>query len=425
LTRRLIVDMQTLPSPAFRQLDPDSPVDTVARRTLDSAALIGGTVVSGLAVYGVSIIGIRAYGAADFAPISVLWTLWAVLAAVLTFPIQHWIIHRVAADGSEDAIASALSRIVMAGLALAIVLGAVSWLVGSRLFGERRVLWPLLVALLTVGATLTGVARGVLAGRRRFKSVAAIIAAENAVRLVACAAVVITDGSIAAFGCAFVSGAACLVAWPRAFRFAPRTSFELPPFAAFIGGLGAGNILAQVVLIAGPLVLSAMGADRGDVTALFVTMALFRAPYVVALGLSVQLTAPLTQLAASDRRDALRPLVRRTVAATVATAGLAALVTFAVGPQLVDFVYGRTAAPDAGVVALVAAGSVLALGTLALTVVLAARARTNRVATAWALAVLTSALVIAFAPLDPIAAVAVGFLTAEVVALIAMVAAPL
>jgi O-antigen/teichoic acid export membrane protein len=395
-------------------------LDTVANRRLDSVALIAGTVVSGAAVYAVSIVGIRAYGTTAFAPVSVLWAFWAMLVAVLTFPIQHWIIHRMAADGSEDAVRAAVPRIAAAAFALAAALGALAWLGGERLFGDRRAVWPLLLGLLTIGTGLTGVARGVLSGRDRFRSVAAVIAAENVVRLAACAAVVVADGSVEAFGLAFAGGAACVAAWPRAFRFTVVGVSSPPTLARFIGGLGSAAILAQVVLNAGPVVMSAMGGIAHEVTSLFVTMALFRAPYVVALGLSVQLTGPVTRMVAAGEGAALRRLIRRTAAATLLLGWLAGLIGLAAGVPIVELIYGSGSAPDAGVVAVVASGSALALGTLGLSVILAAPGATSGVAAAWAAAVLAAAVVLAVSPTEPIVSVALGFLAAELVALIAL-----
>ncbi len=385
-------------------------MDTFARRRLDSAALIAGAVVNGAAVYAVSIIGIRAYGAADFAPISVLWTFWAVLSAVLTFPVQHWVIHRMAADGSDATVAAALPRVVAVGIVFAGVLGAVAWLGGEQFFGVRNLAWPVLVGVLAIGTAVAGVVRGVLAGRRRYRAVVAVIASENVVRLVACTAVVAADGSIEVFGVAFASSTLCLAAWPGAFRFASPGAASQASLARFIGGLGAGAILAQVVLNAGPIVLSAIGGSPEEVTSLFVTMALFRAPYIVALGLSVQLTGPATRMAMGDNPAALRRSIRRTAFATMCLGGLAVPFGLTAGKSIVELVYGSSSTPDAGVVALVAAGSVLALGSLAIGLMLAARAATNRVAAAWTLAVLAAAIVIAISPTRPIVSVAARIL---------------
>jgi hypothetical protein len=351
-----------------------------------------------------------------------VWTVWALLAAILTFPIQHWVIHTMARDGTEDAVSATLPRLVLGALVLAATVGVVGWAAGDRVFGSPQVLWPVLIALLAVGAALTGVARGVLAGRGRFRSVAGLVASENIVRLIACSLVVGLGGSVEAYGLAFASGAACVAAFPSAFRFSARTTMR-PRVAGFIGALGGGNVIAQVVLSAGPLVLSAMNDDAHEVTALFVTMALCRAPYMIALGLSVQLTGPVTHMMVSGQRAELSRLMRLTAGASIVLASIGALAGLLVGVRVVNAVYGRSSAPSGGVVALVAAGSALALGTLAQSVILAAQAATGRVAGAWA-AAMFSAIIIAAAPVEPIVSVALAFAAAEAVALTVMAARP-
>jgi hypothetical protein len=113
-----------------------------------------------------------------------------------------------------------------------------------------------------------------------------------------------------------------------------------------------------------------------------------------------------------------------TAGASIFLAGIGALAGLLVGVRVVEVVYGQSSAPSGGVVALVAAGSALALGTLAQSVILAAQAATRRIAGSWAAAVLIAVFVIALVPLDPIVAVALGFAVAETVALIAMATRP-
>ncbi len=55
-----------------------------------------------------------------------------------------------------------------------------------------------------------------------------------------------------------------------------------------------GQLLGQVVLTGGPVLLAAAGGAPAEVTALFAGLALFRAPYTLALGLVSQLTERLT-----------------------------------------------------------------------------------------------------------------------------------
>ena len=62
------------------------------------------------------------------------------------------------------------------------------------------------------------------------------------------------------------------------------------------------------------MLLAAVGGAPAEVTALFAGLALFRAPYTLAIGLVSALTGRLTKLVVSGRREALTQ-VRRTVVA--------------------------------------------------------------------------------------------------------------
>ena len=76
----------------------------------DTSALLVSTPVSGLLAYGYVAIGTRTYGAAPFAPVSVFWTIWAMASAVVAFPVQHWVIRTIEADGNERTRFAPLSR---------------------------------------------------------------------------------------------------------------------------------------------------------------------------------------------------------------------------------------------------------------------------------------------------------------------------
>ena len=386
-----------------------------------STALVLGTVVNGVAIYAVAALGTRVYGAAGFAPVSVLWTFWAVAAAVLTFPLQHWVIHRVATDGHEGGVRAALPRVAVVAIALAAVLGSVAWMGRERLFGDERLVWPALVAALTVGAAANGYLRGVLAGRRRFVAAASAIATENLVRLLGGAIVVVAGGPVIAYGAVLAMGALVGLLWPDAFRLRgpPLTR---PGVAGFIGGLAGGTVLAQVALTAGPAVLSAMGGGPAEVTALFATMALFRAPYLVGLGQTAQLTAPLTSMVDREGPRGVRSVVRWTAIASLTGAMVVGGAAFFAGGTLVDLVFGPGTAPEAPIVALVAAGSTLAVGTLVLTIISVARGTTGTVAWCWLGALAAAVITVALAGGTEVWRVALGFLVAQVVASAAMTA---
>ena len=48
------------------------------------------------------------FGPEGFAPISVLWSIWAMSVAVITFPVQHWVIRTIETDGDESAVRTPL-----------------------------------------------------------------------------------------------------------------------------------------------------------------------------------------------------------------------------------------------------------------------------------------------------------------------------
>jgi O-antigen/teichoic acid export membrane protein len=55
----------------------------------DSGVLAVGSAISGLLAYAFFALATRSLGAERAAPVSVLWSFWAVAAAVLTFAVQH------------------------------------------------------------------------------------------------------------------------------------------------------------------------------------------------------------------------------------------------------------------------------------------------------------------------------------------------
>ncbi len=85
---------------------------------------------------------------------------------------------------------------------------------------------------------------------------------------------------------------------PTALRFEGPAPADVSPLA-FLGNVAGGTVIAQSVLTGGPVVLSLVGGTRAEVTSLFTALALFRAPYIVALGLAIRVTAHLTDLAAA------------------------------------------------------------------------------------------------------------------------------
>jgi hypothetical protein len=392
-----------------------------ARRA--SLVLAAGSVVSGVLAYVLFALVTRGLGATAAAPVSVLWTVWALAGAAFTFPLQHWITRSVTA-GREDDIRGAAGRVAVVVVAAALVTGALAWAFRDRLFHRDDAWFPVLVVLVVLGSAAVGVLRGGLGGRGRMAAVAWTLVAENALRCVLVAVLLAAQvHDPVAHGLSLAAGS--LVAlWPGAWRFgAPGAGRAGSPFA-FLGGAASGQLLAQGVLTGGAVVLALLGGSPAEITAMFVTLALFRAPYMVVLGTLPQVTHHVTGLVVADDVLALRSLARRLAVLGVAVVALGSLIGVTVGPALVRAVFGGTVDVEPGLAGVVAAGCALALVNIVLMVGALALDRPGRVAAAWGLAVLAGAVVLpAMASLGPVDRVAFAFLTTEAAATVLLAGA--
>ena len=348
----------------------------------DTAALGVGSLVNGVLAYVFFALATHTLGAAEAAPLVVLWTCWGLAGAAVTFPLQHWVARTAEASG-EGAVRSGLPRVTAAVTGLAGLAGLVAWLVREPLFGRADAWFPGLVSLVTLTGALVGVGRGVLAARHRFRSLAGLIAGENAVRCLAAAALAALGGATAVgYGIILVAASLLVLAWPSSLRLtaSPAAGVRV---VGFLSAAAAGQVLGQVVLTAAPVVLALTGGAPDEVTAMFVTLALFRAPYLLGLGLLSPLTGRLTRLVLGGDEAALARFRRWLLAATAVVVAVAGLAGATVAPGLIRVVFGAGSDLPRPATALVAIGSVVALTNLVLTVGVIARGRAGRLPLAW------------------------------------------
>jgi O-antigen/teichoic acid export membrane protein len=389
--------------------------------TRSGAALAVGSVVSGLLAYVFFSVATRALGAAEAAPVSVLWAWWGFAAAGVTFPVQHWVARSVAADGGEGPVRAALPRVWGLVLVVAAGSGLLAWLLREPLFGTGGVAFPLLVAAVTGLSGLMGLVRGLLAARGRLAAVAAVLVAENGLRCLA-SVVLVAAGSVSpvAYGVALLVGYAACLARPSAWL--ARGTGAARPSVAFLGGAAGGQLVGQAVLTGGPVLLALAGGAPAEVTALFAGLALFRAPYTLAIGQVSALTTRVTDLVVGGEIERVRRFHRGVVTATVVAAPPAALVGWLLGPPVLRLVFGADAALDGGPAALLAVGTTFAVAGLVLTVLVMAHDRAPRIPLAWVVALVPG--VAAYAVVDgSLERVVVAFLVVEVGAWLGLVLA--
>lgn len=362
-----------------------------------TSALALGSATSGLLAYAFFGVVTRALGASAAAPVALLWAYWSFVGAALTFPLQHWIARTVQANGGERSVREALVPVTLVTLAVAVSASALTWWADDRLAADARGWLPLLVGAVTVGSAAMGVVRGTLTARSRFVAVAWGLVAENAVRcLTALALLAAGVREPAAYGVCLLAGYVVAL-WPAAFRLAETGRRGDSSPLAFLGGAGGAQVLAQLVLTGGPVVLASSGGSPAQVTALFAGLALFRAPYTLALGVVAPVTGRLTTLVLEGREDALRRLRLGLGLATVLGGLGAAAVGALLGPTLLPLVFGDGVRLGAGLCAVVAVGSTVAMANLVATLLLLARGRTLGLTLVWALATVPGLLLLALA----------------------------
>ena len=372
--------------------------------------------VSGVLAYVFFALVTRALGAEEAAPVAVLWTYWSFAAAALTFPLQHWAVRAVAAAGGEGPVRRALPSIAGLTLVVALLAGTVTWLIRDDLFHRGGWSFPLLVVAVTMGSAFIGVVRGILTVRDRLTAVGLLLAAENAVRCLLAAVLIASDVTAARYyGVALAAGALVGFAWPSALR--PGTTGPADPgWLRFVAGASGGQVISQAVLTGGPVALALLGGSPAQVTGLFVALALFRAPYVVALGVVSPTTGTLTRLVVAERHAAIRKVLAGIVAATALGVGLAAVVGWFAGPALLRLVFGASIDVSSEVCLLTAVGSALSVGTLLLSLVAMANDRSHTTLRSWLLAAVAAGVTLAVGPGTPLTSVTYAFVVAQLVA---------
>ena len=395
----------------------------VRTRKRDTAALAVGSAVSGILAYVVFAITTRTLGPVEAAPVTVLWTYWSFSSAALTFPLQHWIASTVALHG-EGAVRRTLPRLSLVVAATSVAIAALAWVGREQLFNREDIWFPAMVALVTVGSALVGVARGGLTAQERFASVGWSFVAENGVRCVAAGALALAGSdSAVAYGLCLLAGHLTAFVWPAAMVFAREHTATVASRAlAFLSGSGLAQILAQIVLTGGPVLLALGGGTPGEVTALFAALALFRAPYILALGLVSQLTGIVTRLMSRGDEVAIRRIRVRILGATTALAALTGLLGLLLGPAVMRLVFGERLEFPAAEAAIVGIACIVAVGNLVSSVTLMARNRPRATVRAWLVGLAGGMLAfVALWTVEPVGRTSWTFLVIEVVAFVVLV----
>ena len=387
-------------------------------RAPGTGLMVFGGLLSALGAYLFQVLGGRALGAESFAPISVLWTMFFILATVVLVPVEQHVT-REAASGRRVLTLHGLLPSLVAILFAALVGTLFVLLALERAFlGDETFL--LLTFVLFTFYGLYELARGLLAGHRQFGLVGWAMIGESVGRLVLALSFLAVAPTPISLGWAMALGALTVVA-TRFWRFdheAP--SGSIAGSSKFLGVYVIGSAASQALLAGAPLAVLVLDGRPELISVAFVTFTLFRAPLTLIYLLQGRVLPHLIRMAESGDRTQADRLISRIVAIGVALCLAGSLTGYGVGADVVQLLLGAEFRPSPQVAALVAGGVVAALTAQVAGQFLVAGGRTAALTLVWSLGLATAVVVLAVSSLEPLTRVALAFALGESVALTAM-----
>jgi O-antigen/teichoic acid export membrane protein len=352
----------------------------------------------------------------EYGRITLLWSAMFITVSVLYRPVEQ-LLSRTIADhdargvaGTEHLRVAAMIQLGLGALFLVVALVLRGPIQDDLFAGSSTLYWVLVVGVLAYAASYF--ARGYLAGHHLFPLYGGLVLMEATSRCLFALAVAIgiAEGqSAVALGMAAAPIVSLAVVPPAlARRIAPRSGAEDPdpgqldaaardePAAReseFTLGRGTGFAAAvllvmlceQTFLNAGPLLVKATADSGGAALAGFTfnVLLIARAPLQLFQAVQTSILPHLTRLRAGGEHDPFARSVNVTLGAIAAFAGAVALVMLAVGPQVMDLLFGGDFDYERGGLVLVAVGMGLYLAAATLNQALLAHARAAQSAACW------------------------------------------
>jgi O-antigen/teichoic acid export membrane protein len=393
--------------------------------------LVVGSVLGGLGAYLFQIVGTRALGEEAYAPIGTLWTIQFLTWSIFLQPIESFVTREVVTGRAAPSLSRTVAVRTWAWVALvAGTVAGTSWLAGERLFYGVEGL-AVVAGLIAVSFGAFAFVRGGLAGHERFRAYGFVSAAESLLRFALAVVVVVIVPTTRALAWTMPFGAAIAAS----FWFVVRGDPGGPPVGApeglgpsragrFLVLTSAANAAGQLLLAGGPLALVALAAAPSELSVFFVTITAARVPVVLALGgLLSRLLPTFGRILAARGRDAVSSLAARIAVGTVAVAAVGAALGFAAGSQLIGLFFGSGFEPPPWLAAIAAGGVLIATGGMVLNQLLVAAGLEHRLPIPWIGGLLAGSLVLMIVDGTPTQRVAAGFISGEIVALVALLVA--
>jgi O-antigen/teichoic acid export membrane protein len=388
-----------------------------------AAILSVGIGVTGLITFGYFALASHSLPEAQYGRVTLLWSAVFITVSVLYRPVEQ-LLSRTIADrdarglaGTDHLRVAATIQLALGVLFVAVALVLRGPIEDELLGGSGALYTIMIVAVLAYAASYF--ARGFLAGHHRFGLYGGLVLMEASSRFLFAlmVAVGIAEGQTAvAIGIAaapIVSLAVLPWALGRRLRADPPAEAEPPAEgetalpgdasgttppgtadeSAFTLARGSGFAVAvllimlseQTFLNAGPLLVKATEGSQGAALAGFTfnVLLIARAPLQLFQAVQTSILPHLTRLRASGETDPFRRSVNLTLIAIAGFAGCVALVMLAIGPWLMDVLFGGDFEYERGGLVLVSIGMGLYLSAATLNQALLAHGRAPQACVAW------------------------------------------
>ncbi len=376
--------------------------------------MVAGALIGAVGAYLFQVYGGRSIGPAAFAPVSVLWTAFFILATVLLVPVEQYLTREVA-SGRRALPHDLKPTFVMAAIG-ALVGGVFVFLTLDDLF-EGDLQYVVQIVLLMLGYSLLFAGKGVLAGTRHFGQVGWVLVIETLARLLAGIIAIQLLATATSLGWAMVIGGIAVLAM-RWWRYDKGDNKEpSAPAKGFLAGYVGGTASSQLLLGGAPIAVAALGASPALISIVFVTFTLFRAPLTLIFALQGRILPYLVGLAREANHSRLARIARLVVVGGAGLALLGGVLGWLVGADVIALLFGEEFAPTAIVAMLAASGVMAAAAAQIASQVLVADARTRRLSFAWLGGLAAGVLALVLLRIEPDTRVALSFATGEFVAL--------
>jgi O-antigen/teichoic acid export membrane protein len=394
---------------------PDRPPLLKRWATDGTVYLIAGTVVHSFINYVYQLFGARSLGEIEFAPVASLLALSFLMFAVVLLPIEQLVIRAVTFRGGFDRNPRPTIRVAVAGTAVIAVL--IAFVGRDRLFAGQN-LFIVLVLASVMTHSLYVVGRGQLAGNRRFAAYGGATAGNAMLRLAVAIGLVAIVPSALGVGAALAVGPLIIFVWAASVRLpGEETAHSDESPSRFLASFVLAAAASQVLLLAGPLVAGAMGAAAAEISIIYVTLTIVRAPLVLSGSLVARVLPPLTNLATLGLDAELNRWVVRFAVGGVVIAIPTGILATAIGPDIVALLFGEGFRPTPVFVGLAAAGIVIAGAAMFVGQVLVARGDTTRLAVGWGFALVVAIIALAGSNAEIAVRLGFAFLVGELAAL--------